>query len=172
VTFSDYVTIHQRRLLRFATALTADPRLAEDVLQDVLARAFVRWDKIAQLEQPHAYIRRMVVNEYLSWRRRWARVEPRALVEPDGVVVDHATAHSERAALIAEIGKLSAKHRTVLVLRFFEHMTDSEIGQLLDCSPATVRSYASRALAKLRVQIAAEPSSPPVVMSVVTRETS
>lgn len=55
--------------MRFATVLTCRPCLAEDLVSDVLCRAYERWDRISQVAEPHAYIRRMVLNEYLSWRR-------------------------------------------------------------------------------------------------------
>jgi RNA polymerase sigma-70 factor (sigma-E family) len=158
VIFTEYVAAHQRGLLRFATAMTTDEAQAEDVVQDVLTRAYQRWDAIAALEHPHAYVRRMIVNEYLSWRRRWARVTPYAEVEPDAVR-DHADQHADRAGLMAEIARLPRKQRAVLALRFYEGMRDAEIAETLGCSASTVRAYASRALAQLRVQIAAELST-------------
>ncbi|HEY3631493.1 MAG TPA: SigE family RNA polymerase sigma factor [Jatrophihabitantaceae bacterium] len=155
MTFDEYVLAHERRLLAFAMTLTFDRRLAEDVLQDVLARAFVRWETISAVEQPHAYVRRMVVNEYISFRRRWARHEPqRQPIELDLVVDDPSGAHADRAALFHEMAKLPRRQRAVLALRFYEDLPDTEIARLMHCSTATVRSYVSRALAKLRVQIA------------------
>jgi len=154
VIFSEYVAEHQRGLLRFATALATDDALAEDIVQDVLARAFTKWDAISALDHPHAYVRRMIVNEYLSWRRRWARVTPYADVEPPGREADPAVQYADRSALMAEIARLPRKQRAVLALRFYEGMTDAEIAETLGCAAGTVRGYASRALAQLRVQIA------------------
>lgn len=151
MTFTDYVLDNQRVLLRFAMALTGDARLAEDVVQDVLARAFQRWDRIAALDRPHAYIRRMIVNEYLSWRRRWARVQPFAEIEPHDVQPDHATQHAERTGMIARLARLPRKQRAVLALRFYEGLSDAEIAETLGCAVGTVRGDASRALAALRV---------------------
>jgi RNA polymerase sigma factor (sigma-70 family) len=125
VTFNDYVLDNQRTLLRFAMALTGDARLAEDVVQEVLARAFQRWGRIAVLDRPHAYIRRMIVNEYLSWRRRWARVQPFAEIEPDEVQPDHAAEHAERSSMIARLARLPRKQRAVLALRFYEGLSDA-----------------------------------------------
>jgi RNA polymerase sigma factor (sigma-70 family) len=94
----------------------------------------------------------MVLNQYLSWRRRFARVEPRALPPgPRHDEPDHATIHAERDALRAELDRLPRRQRAVLVLRFYAGMTDAEIAEELDCSAGTVRGYASRALATLRV---------------------
>jgi len=158
VTFTDYVQDNQRTLLRFAMALTGDARLAEDVVQDVLARAFQRWDRIAAVDRPHAYVRRMIVNEYLSWRRRWSRVQPFADIEPDEVQADHATEHAERATMIARLARLPRKQRTVLALRFYEGLSDAEIAETLGCAVGTVRGDASRALAALRVDPPGDPN--------------
>lgn len=62
--FDEYARHHRGPLLRFATTLAGDPRLAEEIVQDVLLRAFQRWDSIGELERPHAYVRRMVVNQH------------------------------------------------------------------------------------------------------------
>jgi RNA polymerase sigma-70 factor (sigma-E family) len=156
--FTDYVDQHQHKLLRLATALAADPAQAEDLVQDVLARAFVRWDWIGGLEWPHAYVRKMVVNEYLLWRRRWARVTPRPFVDPGAIGPDHAELHAERAAMVEKLRRLPRKQRVVLALRFYAGMSDLEIADAMNCPPGTVRSCASRALANLRVQL--DPTGP------------
>ena len=156
VTFDEWARARLPALVRFAAALTGDRGLAEDVVQEVLIRAYGRWSRIAGLEQPEAYLRRMVTNEYLSWRRRWARITPHAEVpataEPGaGTEPDHAEAHADRAALAEELARLSKRARAVLVLRYYEHLTDAEIADVLRCPQGTVRSLASRALRTLRV---------------------
>src|SRR5258706_9200252 len=98
MTFDEYVAARLPALLRFATAVTGDRALAEDVTQEVLLRAHGRWRRISAMERPEAYLHRMVTNEYLSWRRRWARPTPPALA-PAGDAPDHATVHAERDAL-------------------------------------------------------------------------
>ena len=150
MTFDEWARARLPVLVRFAAALTGDRGLAEDVVQEVLARAYRRWSRIGSLEQPEAYLRRMVTNEYLSWRRRWSRVTPIAEVEP-GPGEDHAEEHAERDALRRELARLPRRQRAVLVLRYYEHLTDNEIADVLDCPPGTVRSLASRALHALRV---------------------
>ena len=69
--FDEYLRREHRALLRFAVTVIGDARLAEEIVQDVLLRAFQRWSTIGELDRPHAYVRRMIVNEHLSWRRRW-----------------------------------------------------------------------------------------------------
>jgi RNA polymerase sigma factor (sigma-70 family) len=99
-------------------------------------------------------VRRMIINEHLSWRRKWSRVVPRAeLADRAAASPDLAGAQADRAVLLAEVGRLPLRQRAVLVLRYVEDRPDSEIADLLGCSQATVRSHASRALATLRVTL-------------------
>ncbi|MGY0235036.1 SigE family RNA polymerase sigma factor [Longispora urticae] len=149
MTFEEYAAARLPALLRYATVLTGERALAEDVVQEVLVRAHARWRRI---DEPESYLRRMVVNEYLSWRRRWSRVVPHASVGlPPSDAPDHATSHADREALRAELALLPRRQRAVIVLRYYEGLTDAEIADALGCSPGTVRGYASRALATLRV---------------------
>src|SRR5262245_20475122 len=108
--------------------LCGDPRLAEDLVADVLDRAFERWRRIETTDQPYAYVRRMVVNEYLSFRRRRRRSAPYADLESlSAAVPDHAAPHAERDALIQQLSTLPHQQRATLVLRYFEDLSDSEI---------------------------------------------
>jgi len=170
VTFDEYVDGRLGALLRHATAITCDPHLAQDVVQEVLVRAQARWDHIGQLSRPDAYVRRMVLNEFLSWRRRFSgRAVPTRHQTIDAAtpaVADPAVGVVERDAAVAMIAGLPPRQRAVLALRFYEGCSDSEIADLLGCSEATVRSHASRALATLR-------GSAPVQRSTMTtREAS
>ena len=150
--FAAFVAEKQQPLLRLAMVLSGDARLAEDVVADVLGRAYEKWPRIAQLDQPYAYVRRMVVNEYLSWRRRIRRAAPYAQLEDlVDAVPDHAGPHAERDALIDELTALPKQQRATLVLRYYEGLTDAEIAHVLGCGESTVRSNASRALAALRI---------------------
>lgn len=151
MTFDDWVRARLPALVRFAVVLTGDRGLAEDLVQEVIIRAYSRWQRITALEQPDAYLRRMITNEYLSWRRRWARIAPRPDIGAAAPVADHAVAHAERDAIRVELARLPRRQRAVLVLRYYEHLTDAEIADLLGCPAGTVRSLASRALATLRV---------------------
>lgn len=154
MTFDEFVAQRLSALLRYAAVLSGDRDLAQDLVQDVLARAHGRWSTISRLSMPERYVRRMVLNEFLSWRRRSARVVPVAEVftaaEP-GAPPDIATRHADREALLAEIARLPRRQQAVLVLRYYEGLSDAEIADLLGCRPATVRAYASRALATLRI---------------------
>jgi RNA polymerase sigma-70 factor (sigma-E family) len=151
VDFTDYVAGQRPALMRFATILTSQTWLADDLVSDVLGRAFERWDRISLMAEPNAYVRRMIVNEYLSWRRRLARTVPRADVEPNLPVGDAAAQHAERDAMIGRLARLSKRQRAAVVLRFYVGLDDAGIADYLGCAEGTVRSLISRALTALRL---------------------
>jgi len=165
--FEEFAATRLPAVLRFAGVLTGDRALAEDMVQEVLLRASARWEHIGTVDRPELYVRKMIVNEYLSWRRKTWRILPAgtgAEVD-DRRAPDHAFQHAERDALLAELGKLPRRQRAVLVLRYYEGFSDSEIAELLGCTPGTVRGYASRALAALRVEL-----SPRTLLQVTKEE--
>ncbi len=153
MTFEQFAATRLDAVLRFAVVLTNDRGLAEDVVQDVLVRAHRRWGEIEALEHPEAYVRRMIVNEFYSWRRKWARVVPRPADELDRAAPDHADAVTDRRTLLDEVAKLPRKQRAVLALRYFEGLPDAEIASALGCAETTVRGYAFRALKTLRIEL-------------------
>jgi RNA polymerase sigma-70 factor (sigma-E family) len=162
MTFEEFAAMRMPGVLRFAAVLTGDRADAEDLAQEVLIRAYSRWDRIGGLGRPDLYVRKMVLNEYLSWHRRPARPIPvgAGTLEPASAAPDHAQQYDEREALLGELGKLPRKQRAVLVLRYYEDRGDAEIAELLGCSQGTVRSHASRALAALRVDMSTRAASP------------
>jgi RNA polymerase sigma-70 factor (sigma-E family) len=159
MTFEEFAAARLPAVLRFAAVLTGDRGLAEDVVQEVLARAIARWQAISRLDRPEAYVRTMIVNEYLSWRRRsWRLVLAGAGTNVAGrPAPDHAAGYVERDAIFTELAKLPLRQRAVLVLRYYEGLSDVEIAEVLGCRPATVRGYACRALAALRVELTGAP---------------
>jgi RNA polymerase sigma factor (sigma-70 family) len=118
VTFDEFVAARLPALLRYATVITGDPYLAEDVVQDSLARAQTRWSRIAATAQPEAYVKRMVLNEYLSWRRRRRlRSIPasnEAIERATRPVDDPSGPIAERDAMVALIAALPPRQRAVL----------------------------------------------------------
>ena len=159
MTFEEFAAERLPALLAFATVLTGQRATAEDITQEVLIRAHGRWDQIAGLDRPEMYVRKMVLNEFLSWRRRsWRTVAAANPVPALDLTADHAAEYAEHAAMLAEIGKLPRRQRAVLALRYYEDRSDAEIAELLGCAPATVRAYASRALAALRIELRPEQS--------------
>jgi RNA polymerase sigma-70 factor (sigma-E family) len=158
VTFAEFATSRLPALLRYAFALTGDPDLAQDVVQDSLAKTQVNWRRVERADSPDAYVRQIVLNEYLSWRRRWSVRNIRAageqmidLVDRRAATRDHAEAVVDSDDLWARLATLPRKQRAVLVLRYYEQLDDNEIASLLNCAPGTVRSNASKALKTLRI---------------------
>jgi RNA polymerase sigma-70 factor (sigma-E family) len=150
-------------LLRYAVMLTGETELAQDLVQDVLVKVHTQWRRVAAADHPRLYVKTMVTRAFLSWRRRWA-VRHVVLV-PDGQPVgepirDHALSLVDRDDVWRRLARLPARQRAVLVLRYYERLTDQEIAAMLGCSAGTIRGYASRALATLRLELAAELSLP------------
>jgi RNA polymerase sigma-70 factor (sigma-E family) len=162
MTFEEFAATRMPGVLRFAAVLTGDPADAEDLAQEVLTRAYSRWGRIGGLDRPDLYVRKMMLNEFLSWRRRPTRQisADAGSLEPASDASDHAQQYIEREALLAELDKLPRRQRAVLVLRYYEDRGDAEIAELLGCSPGTVRSHASRALAALRVDMSPRAAGP------------
>ena len=154
VGFDQFVADRLDRLLRYATAIACDKHLAQDIVQNVLMRSQSKWDRIGAMDAPYLYVKRMVTNDYLSWRRRKAArevaVERSELAKHVPSMADPADAHAEREAMRARIAVLPRKQRAALVLRFYEDCSDTEIAQVLGCTESTVRSQLSRALQTLR----------------------
>lgn len=158
MTFEQYATSRLPVLLATARAICGEPALAEDLVQDVLIKLHARWTVIEAVEQRDAYVRRMLVNEFVSWRRKWARISlPGWLPSPrqggENPAVDAANAHADRAELMAEIRRLPPRQRVVIGLRYYADQSDAQIAEALGCSPATVRVHAARALATLRINV-------------------
>jgi RNA polymerase sigma-70 factor (sigma-E family) len=162
IDFDEYVRLRGERLVRLARLLVRDRHLAEDLVQEVLGRAYVRWDRVSRADDVDVYVRRMLVNRHISWLRRRSSTE---------VAIDTSAAHLDRAALgdigaeAAErdaawqlIAELPPKQRATLVLRYYEDLDDATIARILRCSQVTVRSQAMRALATLRRRLAGVPA--------------
>ena len=157
VSFDEAVRSNERRLLRLALMLSGGVHSAEDLVQTVLARAHRRWDRIGSLEHPDAYLRTMVVNEFLSWRRVLRnREQPLAELPERPTGDDFSLRQAQRDAAWRLLAKLPRQQRAVLVLRFYEDLPDDEIAAVLGCSASTVRSNAARGLASLRAAVPAQ----------------
>jgi RNA polymerase sigma-70 factor (sigma-E family) len=155
MTFEEFTTDQLPTVLRFAAVLTGDRAAAEDIVQETVIRAHRHWSKISGLDRPELYVRKMVVNEFISSRRRLRRLVLSGSGNDvdDRVTPDHAACYAERDALLTALAKLPARQRAVLVLRYYDGYSDSAIAEALGCTPGTVRGYASRALATLRVKL-------------------
>ncbi len=157
--FDEFAVRQLAAIQRFAAVLTGDQVRGDDLVQEVLVRAHASWRRIGSLDRPEFYVRKMIVNEFLSSRRRtWWLVPAGSGTDIDRrVAPDHASGHADRDAMLAELSKLPAQQRAVLVLRYYEGLDDGRIAELLGIAAGTVRSYASRALATLRIEMTWEP---------------
>lgn len=120
MTFEEWMRRGVPNLLRFATVLCGSGHLAEDLVQDTVIKAHRYWDRIQRADRPDSYLRRIVVNEYLSWRRKWSRFVPRPEIwsEADPSRSDHAARLADQDELVAELAKLPPRQRAVIALRY------------------------------------------------------
>ena len=165
MTFEEFVAYRLGALVRYATVVTWDPHLAEDITQEVLVRARARWSRIGRLDAPEQYVKRMVVNEFLSWRRRRAsRLVPLSRETLDGLappIADHTAALDDRDAMLRLVATLPPKQRAAVALRYYEDLADNEIAEVLGCRTVTVRTHIARALATLRTAVPDRRAWPP-----------
>ncbi len=146
--FLEFCRARSRALFRVAYAITADQHLAEDLLQTAFERIAGRWRRI---DDPEAYARRIMFNESTSWWRSWRRRESPSAELPDRLHPQDPTTNAELSHVLrSALGRLGRRQRAVLVLRYLDDHTERDVAEILGCSPSTVASQASRALARLR----------------------
>jgi RNA polymerase sigma-70 factor (sigma-E family) len=154
--FDAFVRARMPALLRFAHALTGDPHTAADLVQDALERTGARWSRIERQGDPEGYVRRAIINGRTS---RWRKLRRESLVDvvPDRTTVGDPPGRDEQ--LWRLLATLPQRQRAVIVLRYYEDLSEAQIAATLGCAPGTVKSQASKALAKLRAAMPAEESS-------------
>ncbi|WP_256482800.1 SigE family RNA polymerase sigma factor [Micromonospora sp. RHAY321] len=135
-------------LHRTAYLLCGDWYLADDLVQEALAKAYSNWRKVQRADSPSAYVRRILINES---RRGWRRVRNITVhADVDGTVADMSDEVVNRAELLQALQSLPARQRATVVLRFLEGLSERETAAVLGCSEGTVKSQTSRALIKLK----------------------
>ncbi|MFF2659733.1 SigE family RNA polymerase sigma factor [Kitasatospora sp. NPDC058032] len=150
--FEGFAATRWRRLVRTAYLLTGDHHEAEDVVQATLAKVFRSWSRISGLEEPDAYVHRALVNNNLSRHRRRRVRQLLVPVLPERAHtkdVGHRDVE-ERSMLLQALAELPPRQRAVVVLRYWEDMSEHQVAEVLGCSAGNVKSQASRGLAKLR----------------------
>ncbi|MFB6887879.1 SigE family RNA polymerase sigma factor [Kitasatospora sp. NPDC056327] len=147
--FNAFVTGAWPRLMRTAFLLTGDRYLAEDVVQTALERTYAAWGRVTRADEPYAYVRRIVINEHA---RRFRRKVPEHLVTtvPERTGPDGFERLDDRAALLQALGTLPPGQRQAVVLRYWEDLSESQAAAAMGCSVGTVKSQASKGIAKLR----------------------
>ena len=142
----------QPALYRTAYLLAGDHAGAEDLLQNAFAKLYLSWDRIRDREALDGYVRRIMVNENTSlWRRAWKRREHSSDSLPDRGAVDTYD-DGMGGELWSFVQTLPPRQRSVIVLRYYEQLSEAEIADVLGVSVGTVKSQASRALAALRAR--------------------
>ncbi|GAA5193021.1 SigE family RNA polymerase sigma factor [Rugosimonospora acidiphila] len=163
--FRAFVTERSAALLRTAYLLAGDWATAEDLLQITLTKTYLAWRRLGEIEAVESYTRRVLVNTATSWwRRRWHGERPTEVL-PDRPAPDRIDERIERDRLWRHVTTLPARQRAVLVLRFYEDMSEADTARLLNISIGTVKSQCARALASLRKRLAEdgiEPAAVPV----------
>jgi RNA polymerase sigma-70 factor (ECF subfamily) len=158
--FQGFVAARSGALLRTAYLLVGNRHSAEDLLQTVLVKTFVRWSSIRDVGALEGYVRRSMVTTATSWWRGRAYRE-RPLGElpdriPDNGAGGGSDARLEQDAMWMHLRALPAKQRAVLVLRYYEGLAEAEIADVLGISRGTVKSHASRGLTALRQRLSEE----------------
>ena len=154
--FAAYLAARQQSLLRTAYLITGNRSDAEDLVQTAFARLYLSWDRVRDQGSLDGYVRRILVNEHNSlWRRAWKRREHTA---DDGLLHHHGRLHHDEyddgrgAALWDVVQTLPRKARAVVVLRYYEELSETEAASVLGISVGTVKSQTNRALALLRTR--------------------
>ncbi|MEV0877762.1 SigE family RNA polymerase sigma factor [Micromonospora echinofusca] len=154
--FRDFVAARSSALLRTAYLLSGDWATAEDLLQTSLTKTYLAWKRLGGIEAIEPYARRVMINTSTSWwRRRWHGERPTEVL-PERAGVDEIEQQLDRDLLWRHLSALPSRQRAVLVLRFYEDMSEAQTAALLGISPGTVKSQTSRALGTLRRRMGAE----------------
>lgn len=150
--YVEFVRSRSSALLRTAYLLTAgDRQAAEDLVQIALAQAYVAWWRIRNPEAREAYVHRILLRTaFRRTRRRAWRAELPFAQPPDDPVTDHAASVDLRLTITPLLGRLPPRQRAVLVLRYYDDLSEAQIADRLGCSRGTVKSHASRALHTMR----------------------
>ncbi|MFF9091940.1 SigE family RNA polymerase sigma factor [Streptomyces sp. NPDC014802] len=148
--FHDFVAATWSHLVRTAYLLTGDAHHAEDLTQTALAKAYRSWRRVARSDNPEAYVRRMLVSCNSDRFRKRRVAESLTSAPPERAGRDEVAWSDERGALMTALAGLPPRQRAVVVMRYWEDLSEAEVAEVLGCSPGTVKSQASKGLAKLR----------------------
>jgi RNA polymerase sigma-70 factor (sigma-E family) len=162
--FDQFVIVSSDALLRTAYLVVWDPGEAEDLVQECLLAVARRWPRVRKMDHPHAYARRVLINLALDGAKRRTRHRQELVGDETGTLAalpDESSARrlhavGVRAELIEGLARLPPRQRAVLVLRYFEDLSEAQVAELLGCSVGTVKSTASRGLTRLHAALSTE----------------
>lgn len=149
VDFTDYVEARWPKLVRSAVLLGCTPAEAEDLVQSALERCLVKWRRVASAHDPDAYVHRVLINAFISSRRRhWTREQP-ADVLPEASRPDETGRVDDTDVVLRALNELTSDQRAAVVLRYYVHLSEQQMASVLGVAEGTVKSRLSRALKKL-----------------------
>jgi RNA polymerase sigma-70 factor (sigma-E family) len=149
--FDAFARARMGALLRFGHVLTGDREQAADLVQEALVRTALAWPRVVSKDDPEGYVRRTMVNRHISlWR-----VRRREVLVADPSDRGYSPADGHDADLWNALAQLPNRQRAVLVLRYYEDLTEAQTASVMGCSVGTVKSQTSKALAKMRASGAA-----------------
>jgi RNA polymerase sigma-70 factor (sigma-E family) len=155
--FDAFAAAHGSRLLRTAFLLTGDHGAAEDLLQDTLVRAWARWARVSSADEPLAYVRRMLVNASVSrWRALRRRQDERLFATPPEHAAPDPDRHDDQMWQL--VSTLPPRQRAVVVLSYYEDLSDGQVADALGTAVGTVKSQRAKALRALRARLGQEES--------------
>ncbi|HEX6683708.1 MAG TPA: SigE family RNA polymerase sigma factor [Candidatus Limnocylindrales bacterium] len=148
--FGEFAAARTPALIRVAYLLTGNQHAAQDLVQSALAKTWARWHSVRH-EDPEGYVRTAMYREQVSWWRRVSRFRETLLSAPAELVCPDPSEHTDlRVAMRKALLQLPPAQRTVIVLRYYEDLTESQVAEALGCSVGTVRSRTHRAVVSLR----------------------
>jgi RNA polymerase sigma-70 factor (sigma-E family) len=154
--FTEFVATRSAALLRTAYLLTGDRQLAEDLVQTALGKAYPLWGGIREPRAAESYVRTAMVRILIGWRKRHAWSRERVASEPpETAVLPAGDEIDARVRLWPLVVTLPPRQRAVVVLRYYEDLTEPQTAAILGCSTGAVKSHNSRALQTLRARLAA-----------------
>jgi RNA polymerase sigma-70 factor (sigma-E family) len=145
--FHEFVAARSAALVRTAYLLTGNQHAAEDLVQEALSRVVIRWRAIVAKGDPEPYVRRVLYTVHVS---RWRHLRAHPEVRPPESGLDEAEAATARVVLGNALDRLTPKQRAVLVLRYYEDLTERQTAAVLGISVSTVKSHAAQALLRMR----------------------
>ncbi|GAB3704647.1 SigE family RNA polymerase sigma factor [Mariniluteicoccus flavus] len=150
--FAAFVRDHSPRLQVIARGLCGDPHLAQDLAQQALEKAYLKWGRVRRADDRFAYVRRILVNVHHDRQRRrpWREQVTEHDLEPHGPGPDVPGAIADREAVRAALAELTPRERAVVVLRYADDLTEADTARELGIAVGTVKSACARALGKLR----------------------
>ena len=151
--FRDFVTARSAALLRTAYLLTGDVGMAEDAVQAVFGRVYLTWPRIQHREAAESYCRRALVREVSSWRRRRRVTHVLTDQVPETASTTDADSTERDDRLKTALLALPARQRTVVALRYYADLAETDVADLLGITTGSVKQHAHRALAALRIAL-------------------